>query len=122
MKLDDVELAPTPQSVSLGRNYVRQQCLAAGLPGKAGDAVLLTSEVITNALKYAGTRMTIQVTRPEPGTLRVAVHDGADQHPVRRTEHKGIPRGGRGIVLLDKLATRWGVHNDPIGKTVWFEL
>jgi anti-sigma regulatory factor (Ser/Thr protein kinase) len=119
---DDVELAPTAQSVSLGRNYVRQRCMAAGLPGKAADAVLLASEVITNALKYAGTSMTVTVTNPEDGAIRVAVRDGERKAPVRRTDRRGIRSGGRGLLLLDELATRWGVTQDRGGKTVWFEV
>jgi hypothetical protein len=122
MPTHDIELGPTPASVPRGRNYVRERCLAAGVPGKAADACLLASEVLTNALKHAGTPMTMTVTSPERDAIRVAVHDGTAEQPIRRANRRGVSRNGRGILLLDLIATRWGVTQERTGKTVWFEV
>jgi hypothetical protein len=55
------------------------------------------------------------------GTVRVEVADGSPVEPVRRMFVDTSPTG-RGLYLLDRLATRWGIDASDDGKTVWFEI
>lgn len=79
---------------------------------------LLTSELVTNAVVHAkGTpQIVVQATEHQ---LRIEVHDQEHTSPVRRAPDASGP-GGRGLLLLDELATEWGVEPRPGGKAVWF--
>jgi anti-sigma regulatory factor (Ser/Thr protein kinase) len=88
-------------------------------------AVLLTSEVVTNAVVHASPhaadgRVGLTVAGDDE-LARVEVTDGYPGLPVA---HSRPVRGasGRGMVLLELLAARWGVTPDGEGKTVWFEI
>jgi anti-sigma regulatory factor (Ser/Thr protein kinase) len=91
----------------------------------AGDVVetveLLTSEVITNALVHARSAPELAV-RVRPQVVRVEVVDGSPVVPIRRSiEAEAL--SGRGIAIVDSLASSWGVTDlSPDGKTVWFEV
>jgi anti-sigma regulatory factor (Ser/Thr protein kinase) len=88
-------------------------------------AVLLASEVVTNAIVHASPHATDgRVGMTVDGndeSARVEVTDGYRGLPLARAGPVGRA-SGRGILLLDLLATRWGVTRDGEGKTVWFEI
>lgn len=89
-------------------------------PDLVEDAVLLVSEVVTNAVKYgkAPVRLSIDCG---PAGIVVAVEDGNPALPrPRRNDHRR--HSGRGLVLLQRLATDWGVRLTDRGKQVWFRL
>ena len=79
---------------------------------------LLTSELVTNAVVHAKSTPQIVVQATEH-QLRIEVHDQELTSPVRRVPDAAGP-GGRGLLLLDELATEWGVEPRPGGKAVWF--
>jgi two-component sensor histidine kinase len=82
-------------------------------------AVLLLSEVVTNALRHAPGAMDVSLTEAH-GHLFAKVHDDSPSAPMSR---EGDEFGGRGMDILDALAHRWGVHQHfHDGKTVWFEM
>jgi serine phosphatase RsbU (regulator of sigma subunit)/anti-sigma regulatory factor (Ser/Thr protein kinase) len=95
-------------------------------------AMLLTSEILTNALAHGDPPVTATVD-VDDRRLRVAVRDGSTQEPRLRTPEPH-ELSGRGVLFLERLASRWGVeshdgsdavgrHADaPPGKTVWFEI
>lgn len=93
--------------------------------GLVDDAVLLTSELVTNAVVHAGTP--VQVTcRLADGAVEVVVSDG---HPGRLVpeapELEPVPSertGGRGLLLPAALASAWGVAYGRASKAVWFRL
>ena len=89
--------------------------------GDLDTVLLLVSELVTNAVLHTSSVVRLKV-RLGAGTLRVSVDDNCHEGPVRRTA--GLDAvGGRGIALIDTLASRWGVDPHPgNGKTVWFEL
>ncbi|GAC1587507.1 MAG: hypothetical protein NVS3B21_02510 [Acidimicrobiales bacterium] len=92
-----------------------------GVTGITDDAVLLTSEVVTNALLHGQSecRVTVDVDRRQ---VRVEVHDSSRSRPVPR-KASVEDENGRGLELLEAVAQRWGseaVEGD--GKFVWFEL
>ena len=95
--------------------------LADGEAGVDTDAAgLLTSELVTNAIRHAGTPVGLLV-RLDAG-LRVEVSDGRPEMAVSAGVPSGSSVSGRGLQLVDELASRWGVERDTDRKTVWFEL
>lgn len=87
----------------------------------ADNALLLVSELVTNAVLHARSRLDL-VVRLANDRLRVEVHDESRAQPTRKhySAHAGT---GRGLMLVDQLAAEWGVdHIDGNGKNVWFEL
>jgi anti-sigma regulatory factor (Ser/Thr protein kinase) len=83
-------------------------------------ARLLVSELVANAVTHAATDVTLALDLG-PECLRVEVSDGARSE--LRARHPGPEDpSGRGLLIVEALADRWGVEADPPGKTVWFEL
>jgi anti-sigma regulatory factor (Ser/Thr protein kinase) len=89
------------------------------------DAVLLSSELATNAVLHsasgAGGTFSVSVL-VESGRVRVEVHDlGSATAPViRRSGQPG--ESGAGLRVVEMIATRWGFRAGPIGRVVWFEM
>ena len=85
-------------------------------------AMLLTSEVLTNAVQHGAAPVEAEL---EVGhrVLRVAVRDGSATLPRLRSPRPD-ETGGRGVQFLERCASRWGVDalDGAPGKTVWFEL
>jgi anti-sigma regulatory factor (Ser/Thr protein kinase) len=80
----------------------------------------LTSELVTNAIIHAGTRVAVTL-RVVGDSIRIAVVDESTDrpHPRSSPDHLG---GGRGLMLVETLADSWGVSAEGDGKSVWFEL
>jgi anti-sigma regulatory factor (Ser/Thr protein kinase) len=90
-------------------------------PERVEDAVLLVSELVTNAVKYGPEAEAFRlIVATDETTTRFTVHDsGVGPLPEMRDEADLAP-GGHGLRLVDALADRWGVER---GSTrVWFEL
>jgi anti-sigma regulatory factor (Ser/Thr protein kinase) len=86
----------------------------------ADDAVLMISELVTNAVRHARTRLQLSVSIVEQ-TLRVEVSDDEPTLPMAPApEHHAT--SGRGLRIVDNLADHWGIIPSTHGKTVWFEL
>ncbi|MGH9134281.1 MAG: ATP-binding protein [Ilumatobacteraceae bacterium] len=84
------------------------------------DAQLVVSELITNALMHGGggTVLRASVTGD---TVRLAVTDSGDELPeVLPIDPMRI--GGLGLIVVDRVARKWGVSTFPGGKTVWATL
>jgi anti-sigma regulatory factor (Ser/Thr protein kinase) len=122
---------PEPKAAAAARRFVRDTLQAWVVTGAADepvlvdDAVLLTSELVTNAVVHAGTP--VQITcRLADGAVEVVVSDG---HPGRLVpeapEREAVPSertGGRGLLLPAALASAWGVAYGRASKAVWFRL
>ncbi|MEV0886988.1 ATP-binding protein [Streptomyces microflavus] len=81
---------------------------------------LLASELVTNAMRYGSEpgdsfKVTVAV---EPGRCRIEVHDTRRRTPLLRPASDQRVRG-RGLHLVEALASRWGVAERPFGKIVW---
>jgi len=83
-------------------------------------AVLLTSELVTNALLHARSAPELHV-RLADGRLRVGVTDATPTAPVRKRYGKEAATG-RGLLLIETMASSWGTEALDGGKVVWFEL
>ncbi|MEU8529268.1 ATP-binding protein [Streptomyces sp. NPDC048629] len=89
----------------------------------ADDVLLLVSEVVTNACLHAGGPEEI-VLRHRDGVLRVEVADPSPEHPRRGGPRPSSLPGGHGVMVLDRLAGRWGSRTRETGggKVVWLEI
>jgi anti-sigma regulatory factor (Ser/Thr protein kinase) len=125
-----IELADRPEAVAAARRHVRGTLLAWGIPADvAGDALMVCSELVTNALRATwgmggaedrwpvvmrllanGERLVIEAWDSHPGTPVLGpVEDQAE--------------GGRGLAIVDALANRWGWRRlSAHVKAVWAEL
>jgi DNA-binding NarL/FixJ family response regulator len=119
-QIDDIRrsasFANEPKAVRAARTFVAAAMRDLMCEGVLDTVVLLTSELVTNALLH-GSGAPQVVVQALPATLRVDVHDESTTWPRRRSPDEG---GGRGLHLLDSLASDWGVESRPGGKAVWF--
>ncbi|MDX6204466.1 MAG: hypothetical protein QOF39_523 [Frankiales bacterium] len=117
----DVDLPPEASSASLARAAVRSLLVGSPLPvdpQSIDRALLLTSEVVTNAILHARTPMRL-IAGVEGGQVVVRVFDGLQVAPRRRTYRQDAGTG-RGMHLVETLADDWGVDQTSAGKCVWF--
>ncbi|MFH8220854.1 SpoIIE family protein phosphatase [Streptomyces sp. NPDC018057] len=117
---------PLGRSVATARSFVRDTLQGWGFGDVVDDAVVLTSELVTNAVVHAGTAADVLCLRSDHG-VRIEV---SDRYPEREVPLQsaavsmGSPdrEGGRGLQLCATLAGRWGVEYTPTHKNVWFRL
>jgi anti-sigma regulatory factor (Ser/Thr protein kinase) len=121
----EIRVAGGPRAPSLMRSRLDSE-LAGGLPDQQlADLHLLTSEVVTNSVRHGRVGSDGWVSSNVSVTgdrVRVEVRDSAR---IRGLPHVREPDyengGGFGLFLLDEVAARWGVEQDP-GLCVWFEV
>lgn len=112
----------TPASARDARRFVESVLTAAHLDALAYTATLLVSELVANAVLHTATPVDVVVEVDDAGTRpRVEVHDGSAQLPVRKN-YSAMSGTGRGLVMVDRIAARWGAEATATGKMVWFEL
>ena len=115
-------LPPDGRSAGAARRTIQRALSDAGLDVMLDDALLLVTELVTNAVVHAGTEIELHV-EVGPGSTRVEVVDhSAGSLPVLQGDPDDPREGGRGIYLLDVLAREWGTRHFPGGKSVWFAL
>ncbi len=117
-----VELVADPASADAARRLVRSALHDWHLQHLSDTATLLVSELATNAVLHARTSFLVQAEQRDE-TVRISVFDSSSAGPKRR--HHGLEAGtGRGLALIDVLATTWGTSQEvpPWAKVVWFEL
>jgi anti-sigma regulatory factor (Ser/Thr protein kinase) len=112
--------------VGTARRVLRDVLAAWGLPGDAlDDAVLVTSELVTNALVHAAGERIVCRLRDAGDRVRVEVEDQnrGQARPVPRRPGPG-DQNGRGLFLVDVLSVDWGVTVVPgrTARVVWAEL
>ncbi|MFJ3975425.1 SpoIIE family protein phosphatase [Streptomyces sp. NPDC090021] len=118
---------PLGRSVAAARAFVRDTLQGWGFADIVDDAVVLTSELVTNAVVHAGTRAEVLCLRTEDG-VRVEIADRYPErelplrHPGERPYADPDRESGRGLMLCAALATRWGVEYTGTHKHVWFRL
>ena len=109
------------RSPAAARRFVRETLAAWGRPDLIDDAALVATELATNAVLHARSGFTIALCRGPEGTIRVAVRDASLGRPRPRRAGP-LEGGGRGLRLVEALATVWGTDLLPDGKVVWAEL
>lgn len=97
-------------------------CGSTGVGGDMTDtAVLLTSELVATAVRHARPGPVRLCVDGEPRRVQVQVSDSSDTVPVVGALD-GAATSGRGLAMVQALASRWGVTVARPGKVVWFVL
>lgn len=117
-----MDLPPVAASVPVARRLVRQLLQAWGARQDRDDAALLVTELVANVVDHVGgsTCLTLEATFSDDW-LRLAVVDCSPTHPAVREPDAERARG-RGMLMVQVLADRWGCEDHRGGKRVWFEL
>jgi anti-sigma regulatory factor (Ser/Thr protein kinase) len=115
-------LPPALASAASARHLVRDTLIQAGVQSwtTVDTAMLLISELVTNAVVHAHTPVEVHIAVRGP-VVRIEAHDGSTS-PPRLPHVDAGATSGRGLAMVDELATSWGSVVGPDGKTVWFEL
>jgi len=112
-------LPPRTSSVRAARAFARERCGTTEVrPTTCDLVVLLVSELVTNAIVHAGSEARLAITTGG-SSLRVEVGDDSPVHPRVLSPGPGTAYG-RGVGFVARLATSWGVRDEPVGKVVWF--
>ncbi|MFC9845209.1 ATP-binding protein [Streptomyces sp. NPDC060223] len=120
---DRLDYTPLARSVTLARRRTARLVTEWGHLDLAGDAALVVSELMTNALLHGSLRdRLIRVRITLTGTaLRVEVSDPRGERLPCPRVAEGTDQFGRGLLLVGALADRWGSEPRSVGKTVYGE-
>ncbi|WFE42195.1 ATP-binding protein [Micromonospora sp. WMMD998] len=116
--LGDADLSPVAESAREARSLVTAGCLRWGLPELAEPACIAVTEMVNNVVAHAATPMTLRLA-PRGDALHMAVRDHAGGRPAYAGPAPVDSVGGRGLLLIDTVARRWGSTPLPDGKVVW---
>lgn len=112
-----VDLSPDRDATGGARDLVDRCCALWGVSDIADDAALVVTELVANAVQHARTSCTVTVTLRER-YLHIAVRDRSRQLPRRVTTDDEL-EAGRGLLIVEGIATSWGVVDTLGGKVVW---
>jgi hypothetical protein len=117
-----IDLVPAPPSVPVARHVVLELLNSWNAPQDRDDAAPLVTELVAHVIDHVGgdASLTLELSMSEEW-LRVAVVDGSPARPVVRELAIDSPRG-RGLLMVQAIADRWGCEDHRDGKRVWFEL
>jgi anti-sigma regulatory factor (Ser/Thr protein kinase) len=116
-----VRLATGPAAVPEARRQVRAALDSWEVPVDQEAAALLTSELVTNAIRHEpGPAVLLDITCSR-GRLRVDVHDTSGALPTV-ADVPADAETGRGLLLVATLSAEWGFYRTPRGKAVYFTL
>jgi anti-sigma regulatory factor (Ser/Thr protein kinase) len=116
-----VQLTTGPAAAAEARRQVRAAICAWDVAVDPGVAVLLTSELVTNAVRHDQGGTVMLAITCSWGQLRVDVHDTSCSLPVP-VDASADAETGRGLMLVATLSAEWGFYRTPGGKVVFFTL
>jgi anti-sigma regulatory factor (Ser/Thr protein kinase) len=115
-----VDLPPEPASATRARRLARDRLTVLCTPDMLETVSLLVTELVTNAILHARTPLRL-VIEAHPDRVRICVEDSSPQQP--EVHHYGTDAvTGRGLALVEQLASSWGVDTTLTGKVVWCEI
>jgi anti-sigma regulatory factor (Ser/Thr protein kinase) len=114
-----LELLPSASAPGAARAYVRDQWSGHAGPDLLDAVGLCVSELVTNAIDHAQPPYRLRLSEGG-GALRIELEDATADLPIVRAQDP-LQARGRGMFLIDTLASAWGVLPATNGKTVWAE-
>ena len=121
LHLHRVRLSTGPAAAAEARGEVQAAICAWDIPVDPSVAALLTSELVTNAIRYEASETIMLSVSCSCDQLRVDVHDTSRSLPVL-ADVPSDAETGRGLLLVATLAAEWGFYRTPAGKAVYFTL
>jgi serine phosphatase RsbU (regulator of sigma subunit) len=116
-----LDLPDSWEAPPLGRRFVEQEVLERGGAAVVDDAMLIAAELLANARQHGVPPVRVCVQGAD-GHIRIEVSDGSSRGPVRLAPSPDNMTG-RGLALVEALATQWGVTALPHGrKAVWAQM
>ena len=115
-----VRLAREPAAAAAARGHVRAVIRDWKIPVDPDIAVLLTSDLVTNAIMTGAGEIVTLAVRCSSGRLRIDVYDGSRALPA--LDEPAMPQTGPGLALVAALSAGWGCFHTPAGKAVYFTL
>jgi anti-sigma regulatory factor (Ser/Thr protein kinase) len=116
-----VRLAATLAAAAQARMEIDMTLCAWKVPVDTEVAVLLTSELVANAVTHGAGEYVILAVSCDRYEFRVDVHDASGDLPVL-ADVPADAETGRGLLLVTSLSTEWGFYRTPAGKAVYFVL
>jgi anti-anti-sigma regulatory factor len=113
-----LDLEPVVGAARQARELVTEACARWSLPGLAGPASIVVTEMVNNVVAHAHTPMTVLLAL-QGHTMTVAVRDHSATVPRFTGPVAPTSYGGRGLLLIDSVAERWGSLAVGDGKVVW---
>jgi anti-sigma regulatory factor (Ser/Thr protein kinase) len=115
-----VRLTREPAAAAEARSHVRAVIRAWQVPVDLETAVLLASDLVTNAIRYgSGATVTLAISCSRR-QLRIDAYDASRSRPAAMDGPAG--EIGPGLVLIAALSTEWGSYRTPAGQAVYFTL
>jgi anti-sigma regulatory factor (Ser/Thr protein kinase) len=112
-------LACEPAAAAAARGRVREQLAAWGLEDEVLTAELVASELVTNAVRHGSPPLRLRLIRDR--ALTVEVSDAGPNAP-RLRHARANDEGGRGLLIVARLAQGWGARYTAHGKVIWAQL
>jgi anti-sigma regulatory factor (Ser/Thr protein kinase) len=116
-----ISLTAAPPAAAAARSQVRTAVNAWDVPVDVPVAVLLVSELVTNAIRHEESEAVTLIITCACNQLRVEVHDTSCSVPVF-VVGPADAEAGRGLMLVASLSDEWGFYGTPTGKAVYFAL
>jgi anti-sigma regulatory factor (Ser/Thr protein kinase) len=125
-EISSLELAALPTAAGSARTHARAVALEFGLSALADTIELIVSEIVTNAIRATWHLRVSSLTTPvvrlwlasDLHSMLIRVWDASSQMPARQ-DTSPDDESGRGLMLVDSLASEWGAYCEDKGKVVW---
>lgn len=114
----NTRLRPAAGAARQARELVTEACARWDLPQLVGPACTVVTELVNNAVVHARTPMEVML-RLRERRLDISVRDGSTVAPTSRGPASPTAPGGRGLMMVEAVAQRWGYTPLDGGKVVW---
>jgi anti-sigma regulatory factor (Ser/Thr protein kinase) len=118
---DSCLLRPSFGAPAVARQFVASKLRTWGVEQAYPDVELLTSELVTNAIRHADGPVELTIDQASGECVRIEVRDQSERLPVMRPL-EAARDGGWGLHIVGHIATRWGLEQRRGEKTIWCEI
>lgn len=115
-----IRLDPDGSSVAAARRFVDDCLTRWGLSSQSDEIQLVADELVTNAIQHSRGPVTLAIARRLDRVV-VQVQDPSPETPEPESADL-LADNGRGLLLVDQIATDWGSTPTDDGKRVWAEV